>query len=316
MITFLGDVALLSDDIFSEYTPKTPYIFNLEYVVCNEGKPIPNKINIRSNFYDFSKVFSNLPVAVNVANNHALDYGIDGFNSTLNSMNKVNIPTIGDKPYWFNSTTCILAYTLFNGEVDSFSAINFNKEKAKRDILQVKEKGAECIIILMHWGVENFENPIKSQCDIGHALIDFGADLVVGCHPHCIQPIEKYKGKYICYSLGNCLFNSFNLDSHYNDDGMSTRKYRFKWCSWNRKSLAITFDEKAKDITAIDLLYQKHNKLLLKKSNYKIASLCKKNAFCASLNFKFRKYWLFFKSNSFVDGKIFDFNALWRELRK
>lgn len=318
MVTFLGDVAITNSEIFSRYTPKTPYIFNLEYVVSdNKHKPALNKINICSNFKDFEKIFKANPVAVNVANNHALDYGVQGFKTTLQTMQQKNISTIGgDTVYWLNPKTCILSYTMFNGEIDGFAPINFDEEIAKTAILHAKENGAECVIVLMHWGIENYENSVKSQRQIGHMLIDSGADFIVGCHSHCIQPIEIYKGKYICYGLGNCLFNNFNLDSHYNSAGKPARKYRLRWSKWNRSSLAVCFDTKTKKILNVDLLYQKKNTLIVKKANYDIKNLREKNNLLAKIRYTFRKYWLFFKSNSFVDGKIFDLNALWRELRK
>ncbi|MBO5232134.1 MAG: CapA family protein [Clostridia bacterium] len=318
MITFLGDVAILNRNVFSEYTPRTPYIFNLEYVVSNgTEKPALNKINICSDFKDFERLFKSNPQAVNIANNHTLDYGIQGFETTLQAMQQKNIATIGgDSVYWLNPKTCILSYTMFNGKTDDISLVDFESEKAKNQIAEARNRGADCVIVLMHWGIENYENSVKSQREIGHMLIDNGADFIVGCHSHCIQPIEMYNEKYICYGLGNCFFNNFNLDSHYNSEGKAAERYRLRWGKWNRKSLAVTFDETVKRVKSVDLLYQKKNTLTLKKANYDVKKLREKNKFLAKIRFFFRKYWLFFKSNSFVDGKIFDFNALGRELRK
>jgi len=62
------------------------------------------------------------------------------------------------------------------------------------------------IVVVIHWGNEREYRPDKKQKAMGHALIDAGADLVVGHHPHVLQPIEKYRGRYIAYSLGNFVF--------------------------------------------------------------------------------------------------------------
>ena len=167
----------------------------------------------------------------------------------------------------------------------------------------------------MHWGIENSPCESVVQQEVGRWLIDNGVDLVIGHHPHCIQPIEKYKDKYICYSLGNCMFPDFALDSHF-ENGIPTRKYRFKWRRWNRKSIAVNYNEKTGTIT-VDELYMKKNQLICKKKNispYRYSRIVDKK--WGRLVYAFRKYWLFFMSNIFVDGKIFDINALKMELNK
>ena len=61
-------------------------------------------------------------------------------------------------------------------------------------------------IVQVHWGEEKSDTPSDEQVSLAHRAIDMGADLVIGHHPHVLQGIEKYKGKYICYSLGNFCF--------------------------------------------------------------------------------------------------------------
>ena len=58
-------------------------------------------------------------------------------------------------------------------------------------------------IISLHWGIERSKNPTEEQIWLGHFLIDNGADLILGHHPHVIEPIEIYKNKVIVYSLAN-----------------------------------------------------------------------------------------------------------------
>ena len=169
----------------------------------------------------------------------------------------------------------------------------------------------------MHWGIENHSGINSQQKELGHWLIDNGAEIVIGSHPHCIQPIELYKDHYIVYSLGNCFFPSFNLDSHYNSDGISTRKYRFRWQRWNRKSLAVIYDEDNNKISRIDELYYTDKCLKLHKSGVSISKYTKqRNTKLDNIIYTMRKYLLFFISNAFVDGKIFDLNALYAERKK
>ena len=66
----------------------------------------------------------------------------------------------------------------------------------------------------MHAGIEYTRAPNQAQMTFAHMAIDDGADMVIGAHPHWVQPIEKYKGKYIFYSLGNFVFDQdFSTDT-------------------------------------------------------------------------------------------------------
>jgi Bacterial capsule synthesis protein PGA_cap len=66
---------------------------------------------------------------------------------------------------------------------------------------------ADLIVCLVHWGIENSERITDEQRELARWLIDGGVDLVVGSHPHCVQPIDFYHGCPIAYSLGNLVFD-------------------------------------------------------------------------------------------------------------
>jgi poly-gamma-glutamate synthesis protein (capsule biosynthesis protein) len=65
---------------------------------------------------------------------------------------------------------------------------------------------ADLVVVFMHWGIELQNMPSPNQRKLGHKLVDAGADIVVGAHPHCVQGIEFYKEALIVYSLGNFAF--------------------------------------------------------------------------------------------------------------
>lgn len=71
---------------------------------------------------------------------------------------------------------------------------------------KLKQQNPDLIIASFHWGKEASTTPDGNQIQLAHQAIDNGVDLVIGHHPHVIQGIEKYKGKYIVYSLGNFCF--------------------------------------------------------------------------------------------------------------
>ena len=66
----------------------------------------------------------------------------------------------------------------------------------------------------MHYGNEYSRSPNDNQINISHELIDYGADVVVGTHPHVTQGIEMYKGKPIFYSMGNFIFDQGGIETH------------------------------------------------------------------------------------------------------
>ena len=74
---------------------------------------------------------------------------------------------------------------------------------------------ADVLIICLHWGVEYAPKPDRKQVELAHQMIDAGADLVVGGHPHVVQPYELYHGHWIAYSLGNFIFDQHWPSTHH-----------------------------------------------------------------------------------------------------
>ena len=146
--------------------------------------------------------------ACNLANNHSKDYGIQGYEDTIANVEAAGIKTFGYErtAIWeTNGVKVGLAgvYELAEGmdcQDDMTAAIQ-----------SLKDAGADLVIVSFHWGVEKENYPDETQQTLAHAAIDQGADLVLGHHPHVLQGIEKYQGKYIVYSLGNfCLGGNKN----------------------------------------------------------------------------------------------------------
>ena len=316
MITFLGDVALISDHMESRYKPTAPYIFNLEYVISDdiyELTPVKGKINLCSSNSEFDKIFGTNPIAVNVVNNHIYDFGEKGFKETASTVMDKTIPYIADKPLFLNDKVCLCSYMLLND--NSFCQFDFDAAKSTLSFIK-KEKPNVRIVVQLHWGIENHPCETDQQRNVAHWLIDNGADLIIGHHPHCLQPAEEYKGKMIFYSLGNALFGNIQLPSHYDENGLFARIYRLKWQKWNRKSIAVTWDEDKNQVVQIDALYQKGDTLFCAKENISKESLMYRHTWVHDVVYKFRKYYLFLVSNMFVDRKVFDVTALKHELRR
>jgi poly-gamma-glutamate synthesis protein (capsule biosynthesis protein) len=145
---------------------------------------------------------------VGLANNHASDYGSDGINETKSALESSKILTVGlGSPTFMDVKDKTFAFLSYNSIFPNTVRISWaDKEKIRSDIQTVKPK-SDIIVVSFHWGNEYTSSPTKKQVELGHMAIDSGADLVVGHHPHWIQPVEIYKGKVILYSLGNFIFD-------------------------------------------------------------------------------------------------------------
>lgn len=82
-----------------------------------------------------------------------------------------------------------------------------------KSVVAAARERVDLLVVAFHWGVHFTHDLAMYQPYLGRAAIDAGAELVIGTHPHCLQPIEVYHGKYICYSLGNFLFQQYGAQS-------------------------------------------------------------------------------------------------------
>lgn len=180
--------------------------------------PIEVVSSIKSTGYD----------VVTLANNHILDSRLSGLQSTVKAFNDAGIDTVGVKA---NSSTpdifvkdvkgikvAILAYSYgFNGMENTLSDEEYamhmkdlNPKKIQKD-LQEAEKLADITVVLPHMGVEYQLEPTQEQKELYHQMIEWGADVIFGGHPHVIEPTEIIKKdgeqKFILYSMGNLLSN-------------------------------------------------------------------------------------------------------------
>lgn len=157
-----------------------------------------------------------------MANNHTFDWGKEGFRKTKEALvdqsfgagsydeaYNVKICQINDKKIGFLSLT-YAAYTgVFDDVIhrDGLGCAYINDLRVNHDILEAK-KNVDYLFVLPHDGIEYIDVPLPETIARYRDFIDYGADGVIGTHPHCPQGWEEYKGKPIFYSLGNFLFNS------------------------------------------------------------------------------------------------------------
>ena len=239
-LIFAGDVMLdegPGQSIAAGRDPLAPFaalladadyrIGNLECPVATVGQPMASKI---FNFRAAPRVLSVLKGrfdAMAVANNHAGDYGKEAFLETMNLLTQAGIRPFGGgrnlsdahQPLWIEKgglRIAVLGYNEFKPRVFEATAdapgIAWSEDShVISDIRAARAAGADIVIPFMHWGWERETQPTERQRQLARALIDAGADLVVGGHPHVTQGVEYYKDRLIVYSLGNFVFDGFTL---------------------------------------------------------------------------------------------------------
>lgn len=146
-------------------------------------------------------VFAGIDVA-NLANNHIRNYGQDGVALTQNLLREKGITFISHEESFLTK----------DAKGTKFGFLGFDLTpgyQEERIIEAVKENNpkADVLIISFHWGTEYAQEPSSWQIELAHQVIDAGADLIIGHHPHVIQRIEDYHQGKIVYSLGNFVFD-------------------------------------------------------------------------------------------------------------
>lgn len=151
--------------------------------------------------------------AVSLANNHIFDAGED-LVTTLSVLKDCHVQPFGlqHMPYIetvVDRRNVVLAAfgwdvigCLTKNKGFSVSPLEFEYIKPLLEKIKI-ERPQHKLILFMHWNYELELYPQPAHRELARACIDLGADLIVGCHSHCVQGLERYKGKYIVYGLGN-----------------------------------------------------------------------------------------------------------------
>jgi len=201
---------------------------NLETVLSNRGK-VAEKAVVLCTLPDKVKWLKDAGFDIlNMANNHIMDLEMEGFNETLEVLNQNNLNSIGCSNNKYNQSYAVI--TVNNTKLGFLAYYEGGFNKPQRGVLingmdednimkDIRNLKPECnvIILSLHWGIENVFYPSPKQIELAHNLIDSGATIIVGHHPHVIQGIERYKHGLIAYSLGNFQFDpsvSHSPDNH------------------------------------------------------------------------------------------------------
>lgn len=179
-------------------------IVNLECVLTTETERVEKTWNLKGRPEYVNIMTSSSVEGCSLGNNHTYDYGQKSHDDTEAVLNEAGIV------FGFNGHTGI--YTTEEGvsigvvSANLLSGAEEYENYIQNGIASLKEQEVDIILVCCHWGIELDHFPTEYQTTMAHRIVDWGADLVIGNHPHVPQGIEVYNGKVICYSLGNFCF--------------------------------------------------------------------------------------------------------------
>jgi poly-gamma-glutamate capsule biosynthesis protein CapA/YwtB (metallophosphatase superfamily) len=235
----VGDLMLggRAEPFVAEFGPDYPFrdvlpvlqgsdliIGNLESPISVRGKAVENKkFTLRTGPASVGALKSAGIRVVTLANNHAMDFGPLALQDTLSVLTENGILFTGagmnledarapaivkvkGKTLAFLSYSLTFPLEFFASARRPGTAPGYD-DFVKADIEKVRPS-ADLVIVSFHWGAELMPSAKDYQIELGRKAIDWGADLVLGHHPHVLQDIELYKKRLIVYSLGNFVFGS------------------------------------------------------------------------------------------------------------
>lgn len=224
----------ISEELMAEMQNADIMMLNNEFPYSDRGTPTEGKQFTFRAKPEYADILHEMGVdIVSLANNHAYDYGETALLDTLDTLEQRNMPYVGagrdleeaSAPVYFiagDIKIAIVSATQIErlDTPDTKAATEtsagvfrcWNPAKLLEVVAQAKEN-SDFVIVYIHWGTENTAELDWAQLDQAPKLVEAGADLIIGDHPHCLQPIQYVNGVPVIYSLGNFWFNSKQVDT-------------------------------------------------------------------------------------------------------
>lgn len=281
-IVFLGDIMLgrhvspyIEEHGIQSLFDPLESLFNNNYVIANLESPLSNcrnpllgKSPILYGSIDLAEQLKEIGfTGFSLANNHIFDCSAEGLLETVEALEAADLLYTGAGT---DSATAIRPIILeVKGKsigIVSFSYLNpadpakpgvayLYGDMVKECITKVKKK-VDFLVAMPHSGIELLQYPLPRDQKVYRNMIEWGADIVIGSHTHCIQAMEIYRGKNIFYSIGDCVFDHHHPDvwKRFWKKGGNTEKFGIRATSdLPRRSIAITIDSTD---TEIEISYQ------------------------------------------------------------
>lgn len=181
-----------------------------------EGPVTPNRVHTNKEIaFQFDPEFLNILTKhnfnlVSIANNHAYDMGVRGFEDTIQFLDDAGIPHVGNA----KQVDHLSSYEIEKGgRKIGFAAFNHTDYKLNIDdalnLIRDLRTRNDFVVVSIHWGVEYAHVPSEFQKNLAKEMVEAGADVIIGHHPHVLQGMEYIDGRPVFYSLGNFVFDQW-----------------------------------------------------------------------------------------------------------
>ena len=285
----------LDKDLVEQWNSVDLRMFNLECPLGERMHPIfKNGPNLLAPSKCIEGIASLNPSLVFLANNHIMDYGSEGLSNTLKLLKSKNIKYTGIlNSLQAGADKCIInskgirlgVYNVCENEFSTATetkagANPLNVMKNCNEISALKEECDLCLVIF-HGGKEFYRYPSPNLQEICHGFVDYGADLVITQHSHCIGCEEKYKDSTIVYGQGNFIFDG-GKDEFWNTAlwillEVKGKKYKVHYIPIEKKenlikiseskNILVEFSKRSDAIQKSGFIQEEYKKFATKKLN-------------------------------------------------
>lgn len=226
-------------DCFDEFVLKEMqdadiFMLNNEFPYTDRGTPTAGKqYTFRAKPESVKYLYDMGADIVSIANNHVYDYGEESLLDTLTTLEEAAMPYVGAgrnieeaiKPVYFIANDYKIAYVsatqIEQGDYPDTKGAGENSAGVLRcwnpemlyEVVADAKANSDFVVVYIHWGTELSETLHWAQPDQAVGLVEAGADLIIGDHPHCLQEIAYIDDVPVVYSMGNFWFNSKTQDT-------------------------------------------------------------------------------------------------------
>lgn len=198
-----------------EYLEKDDFTFaNLEVVISERTRHADKMFPLIAPPSNAQVLLQSGIDAVNTVNNHCFDFYVEGYQDTIAALDALPMQHFGSVYIGGKYAQDVLLETEVKGVKIGALGFTYPQESdvklIKQRIEKLRENGCEIVVASMHWGQETHATQNSWQMKLSRQIIDAGADIVWGHHPHVLQPVQFYNGGIILYSTGNFTFGSMS----------------------------------------------------------------------------------------------------------
>jgi len=245
-------------------------VANLECVLTSIGRDgIPGKCTLRSR-PEWVHVLRKAGVGlVSLANNHAMDFGPDGLLGTMEALRQAGVSFVGAGPnrdeacapvfldiaqrrvaFLARSAVIVSAPTY---ATENIPGVAFLDADQTVDAICACRSRADFVVLMVHWGIEEYSYPSLAQRVLAKQLIEAGADLILGHHPHVLQGVEQIGAGIVVYRLGNFVFNEFEW-TYVSQDGEILPQFA-SLSRGNRDGVIATFEWAGRSVPTVTTVF-------------------------------------------------------------